>query len=79
MQLNVNTPPHVPCYQYDMHKQGICPKCRGSGAKSAADMKPCPVCKGQGKRVMNIQIMPGFTQQVLQPYAIGPALSLAVH
>jgi len=41
-------------------RQTLCPKCRGSGAKDPNDVKTCPVCDGQGFRVVTQRLGPGF-------------------
>ena len=43
----------------------ICVKCRGTGAKGGS-MKKCKACKGQGVRLVNQQMGPGFTVQMQQ-------------
>ncbi len=43
--------------------QVICPKCRGSGAKSENDVQQCHACQGRGVRVQVQQLAPGFVQQ----------------
>jgi len=44
--------------------QVLCPKCRGSGAKSEDDVKTCPVCKGKGVKITQHTLGPGFVQQM---------------
>lgn len=43
-----------------------CSKCHGSGCSDPSKVKKCHICKGQGRIMKNIQVMPGFaTQQVV--------------
>jgi len=44
--------------------QVLCPKCRGSGARSENDVHQCPSCGGRGIKVTMHQLGPGFVQQV---------------
>jgi len=44
-------------------RQTLCPKCRGSGAKDPDDVKNCPVCDGQGVRIVTQKLGPGFVTQ----------------
>eukprot|EP00823_Brevimastigomonas_motovehiculus_P005510 TRINITY_DN4074_c0_g1_i1.p1 TRINITY_DN4074_c0_g1~~TRINITY_DN4074_c0_g1_i1.p1 ORF type:complete len:369 (-),score=68.37 TRINITY_DN4074_c0_g1_i1:168-1274(-) len=44
--------------------QQLCPKCRGSGARSDEDVETCKSCQGKGVRIQMQQIAPGFVQQV---------------
>ncbi len=43
----------------------ICKKCRGTGAKGGATTK-CPACNGQGFRIVQQQMAPGFNVQMQQ-------------
>ena len=43
----------------------ICPKCRGTGAKDG-QTKKCRACNGQGVRLVQQQMGPGFTVQMQQ-------------
>lgn len=52
--------------EVEVDKQGICPKCDGSGAKSANDIKTCTSCGGHGVKIVKQQIAPGFYQQMQQ-------------
>nr|CCD16647.1 unnamed protein product [Trypanosoma congolense IL3000] len=47
-----------------MPRMKICRKCRGTGAKSKEDYQQCPYCRGSGRMVRRVQIVPGFVQQV---------------
>jgi DnaJ-class molecular chaperone len=51
-------------FDVDISKQVICPKCRGSGAKSSDDVHTCTKCKGSGQVIKQHQIAPGFIQQI---------------
>jgi len=44
-------------------RQTLCPKCRGTGAKDPDDVKECPVCGGQGVRIVTQKLGPGFVTQ----------------
>jgi len=44
-------------------KQGLCPKCRGTGTAKPQDLKVCSGCKGTGTKVKVQQLGPGFVQQ----------------
>jgi len=48
----------------ELNKQGICPKCRGSGAKSAEDVTNCNQCGGSGVKIVRHQLGPGMFQQM---------------
>lgn len=50
-------------YEILVKNQVICPKCRGSGAKSENDVQQCHACQGRGVRVQVQQLAPGFVQQ----------------
>ncbi|KAI8620366.1 hypothetical protein BC830DRAFT_1059368 [Chytriomyces sp. MP71] len=50
--------------EVDVNKQVICPICRGSGAKSANDVKKCTSCNGQGIKIVKHQLAPGMWQQM---------------
>lgn len=50
----------------ELSKQVVCSKCRGSGAKSAKDVKKCKRCKGKGIILVQHQLGPGFVQQMQQ-------------
>ena len=54
-------------HKLTLQKNKLCRKCRGTGAASKKDMKKCGHCKGAGKVVQRVQIMPGFVQQMEQP------------
>jgi len=41
-------------------KQGLCPKCRGTGTAKPQDLKICSGCKGTGTKVKVQQLGPGF-------------------
>jgi len=44
--------------------QILCPKCRGSGARSDNDVVQCHSCDGRGIKITMHQLGPGFMQQV---------------
>jgi len=44
-------------------RQTLCPKCRGSGARDAEDVKDCPHCDGSGVKVVTQRLGPGFVTQ----------------
>ena len=48
------------------YRQGICKKCRGTGAHTKKDIKICPKCEGRGVIVRMMQIHPGMYQQIQQ-------------
>ncbi|KAI9028558.1 hypothetical protein DFJ74DRAFT_494297 [Hyaloraphidium curvatum] len=48
----------------ELNRQGICPKCRGSGAKTPNDVSNCHVCGGSGMRIIRQQLGPGIIQQM---------------
>lgn len=50
-----------------LNKQKLCRKCRGTGAESKSDLTTCTHCKGKGKVIQRVQLMPGFVQQMEQP------------
>jgi DnaJ-related protein SCJ1 len=52
--------------EVELSKQVVCSKCRGSGAKSAKDVKKCKRCKGKGIILVQHQLGPGFVQQMQQ-------------
>ena len=54
----------------EIDKQVLCPKCDGSGAKSAKDVETCNVCGGRGIRVIKQMLAPGFYQQMQTTYYI---------
>ena len=54
-------------HKLTLQKNKLCRACRGTGAQSKSDMKKCGQCKGSGKVVQRVQIMPGFVQQMEQP------------
>lgn len=45
-------------------KQLVCRACKGTGAASQSDFKKCTKCRGRGAVTQQIQIAPGFVQQV---------------
>lgn len=45
----------------------ICPKCRGSGARSDQHIHHCDVCGGRGVRTQRVQLAPGMFQQMTSP------------
>eukprot|EP00033_Pygsuia_biforma_P001968 GCRY01002191.1.p1 GENE.GCRY01002191.1~~GCRY01002191.1.p1 ORF type:complete len:414 (+),score=80.90 GCRY01002191.1:86-1327(+) len=47
-----------------LKKNVICPHCRGSGAENEDDVVTCPVCHGQGVKIVKQQLAPGFIQQM---------------
>lgn len=49
--------------EVELSKQVMCDSCRGSGARSAEDLKTCKACKGEGIRIVHHQLGPGFVQQ----------------
>ena len=49
--------------EVELSKQVMCDSCRGSGARSAEDLKTCKTCKGEGIRIVHHQLGPGFVQQ----------------
>lgn len=53
--------------EVQLKTQVLCEKCRGSGAEDDDHVTKCPVCNGQGMRVVTHQIAPGFVQQMHQP------------
>jgi len=46
-----------------IHRNVICPKCRGTGAKDG-DVKKCATCQGRGVRMVQQQMAPGFVVQM---------------
>lgn len=50
-----------------INKQLVCRVCKGTGAASKSDYKKCSQCKGKGVTTQQIQIAPGFMQQVQNP------------
>lgn len=52
--------------EFETSKQVVCDKCRGTGAKSADDVKKCSSCGGKGHKIVTHQLGPGFVQQVQQ-------------
>eukprot|EP01008_Symbiontida_sp_HLA12_P002476 NODE_419_length_928_cov_256.447205_g411_i0.p1 GENE.NODE_419_length_928_cov_256.447205_g411_i0~~NODE_419_length_928_cov_256.447205_g411_i0.p1 ORF type:complete len:221 (+),score=12.89 NODE_419_length_928_cov_256.447205_g411_i0:107-769(+) len=50
-----------------LHKQKLCRKCKGTGAKSKGDVKQCPVCKGRGMTSQRQQLAPGFVVENQAP------------
>lgn len=50
-------------FDFKYTRKIICPHCRGSGAESENDIKPCTKCKGQGVVLETRQIAPGYIQQ----------------
>jgi DnaJ-related protein SCJ1 len=53
-------------HTFKFAKQKICRACHGSGARSKEDVVKCPHCKGSGRLVHQVQIAPGFVQQMMQ-------------
>lgn len=51
---------------FELSKQVVCDRCRGSGAKSPKHVKKCPECNGQGVKIVHHQLGPGFVQQMQQ-------------
>ena len=47
-----------------VERQILCPKCRGTGAKSPKDMEKCHECGGKGVVIQKRQLGPGFVQQI---------------
>ena len=45
-------------------KQRLCKRCRGTGADTKDDWEKCHKCKGKGKIMQRMQLMPGFVQNV---------------
>eukprot|EP00002_Diphylleia_rotans_P031247 TRINITY_DN6483_c0_g1_i1.p1 TRINITY_DN6483_c0_g1~~TRINITY_DN6483_c0_g1_i1.p1 ORF type:complete len:376 (+),score=95.25 TRINITY_DN6483_c0_g1_i1:44-1171(+) len=45
-------------------RQGLCPTCRGSGAKDSRDVQKCSSCQGRGVKIIQKQLAPGFVQQM---------------
>ncbi|KAI9184556.1 DnaJ- protein scj1 [Blastocladiella emersonii ATCC 22665] len=46
--------------EVEVSKQAICHKCRGTGAKSDADIHTCPACNGRGMQIVRQMIMQGM-------------------
>ncbi|KAJ1961810.1 DnaJ- protein scj1, partial [Dimargaris xerosporica] len=53
--------------EYDVSKQVLCEHCHGSGAESPDDITTCTSCKGQGIKVVQQMLMPGFYQTMQSP------------
>ena len=51
--------------EISMEKNIVCPKCHGTGGK-LGKTKQCPVCKGRGVTIQNVNMM-GFNMQMQQP------------
>eukprot|EP00992_Anisonema_acinus_P001847 TRINITY_DN10553_c0_g1_i3.p1 TRINITY_DN10553_c0_g1~~TRINITY_DN10553_c0_g1_i3.p1 ORF type:complete len:359 (+),score=96.37 TRINITY_DN10553_c0_g1_i3:65-1141(+) len=49
-----------------IQKQKLCRACKGSGAASKGDIGNCHHCKGRGVITQQVQIMPGFVQNMQQ-------------
>lgn len=52
--------------EFELSKQVVCDRCRGSGAKSPKHVKKCSECNGQGIKIVTHQLGPGFVQQMQQ-------------
>lgn len=46
-----------------MNRQRICSVCNGHGTKDPNDVKVCHDCRGQGAKLVQKMIAPGFIQQ----------------
>eukprot|EP01012_Entosiphon_sulcatum_P059960 TRINITY_DN84636_c0_g1_i1.p1 TRINITY_DN84636_c0_g1~~TRINITY_DN84636_c0_g1_i1.p1 ORF type:complete len:377 (+),score=73.33 TRINITY_DN84636_c0_g1_i1:30-1133(+) len=51
-------------HQVTLQKQKLCRKCKGSGAASKDAVKECPRCRGRGVVTQQVQLAPGFVQQM---------------
>jgi len=51
-------------FEVKIKNQVLCPKCRGTGARTENDVTPCPSCGGRGVKITMHQLGPGFMQQV---------------
>lgn len=47
-----------------IRNQMLCPKCRGTGARSEDDVHKCHSCQGRGVKTVVQQLAPGFVQQM---------------
>lgn len=50
-------------HKTQINRRKLCSKCKGIGAKSAADIVKCTECNGMGVVVMRRQLGPGMIQQ----------------
>ena len=50
--------------EVEMDRQGVCPKCDGSGAENANDVHTCNSCQGRGVKIVRQMIAPGMFQQM---------------
>ena len=53
-------------FEANGYRQGMCKKCRGTGAYTKKDIKVCQKCQGKGMVVRMVQIHPGMYQQIQQ-------------
>ena len=51
---------------FSVYRQSKCRKCRGTGAYSKKDIKPCGDCGGRGVIVRMHEVYPGMYQQIQQ-------------
>lgn len=52
--------------EFELSKQVVCDRCRGSGAKSPKHVKKCSDCGGKGVKLVTRKLGPGFVQQMQQ-------------
>eukprot|EP01012_Entosiphon_sulcatum_P064822 TRINITY_DN9367_c0_g1_i1.p1 TRINITY_DN9367_c0_g1~~TRINITY_DN9367_c0_g1_i1.p1 ORF type:complete len:390 (+),score=52.45 TRINITY_DN9367_c0_g1_i1:41-1210(+) len=53
-------------HEITIHKNKLCRKCKGTGAKSPNHITVCPQCRGHGVILQRVQVAPGFVQQFQQ-------------